>query len=177
MKYSAWSSLAISVCSALVAAGPAYAHVYPAPGYVSGGATSTVTLSVPNERSVAMSALALTVPKGFRIVEARSARGWTAHVSGHTATWTGGRLPGRATASLEVQLQAPAEPGSVSLLAEQRYPDGQVVRWPVSLTVVPGAEASQHLGIALVVGIFGLLAITAVAVFLRQRRFRSLQEK
>jgi uncharacterized protein YcnI len=191
MKCSAWLSLAISACrgeaclalvlgaavAALVAAAPAGAHVYASPGYVSGGATSTVTFSVPNERSVAMGALALTVPQGFRIVKVQPAPGWTAQVSGDTATWTGARLPGGATASLEVELQAPTEPGTVSLLAEQRYPDGQVVRWSVSLTVVPASEASQHLGTALVVGIFGLLAITAVAVLLRQRRLRSLQEK
>jgi uncharacterized protein YcnI len=191
MKSSAWLSLAISVCrgeaclalvlgavaAALVVAAPARAHVFPSPSYVPGGVRATVTFWVPNERGVAMSALTLTVPDGFRIVEARPADGWTARISGTTATWSGDRLPGRATANVTVELESPAEPGSVSLLAEERYPDGEVVRWPVSLTVVPGEDASQNLGAALAVGIFGLLAITVVAVLLRQRRLRSLQEK
>jgi uncharacterized protein YcnI len=177
MRCSGWSSLAILVCSALVLAVPAAAHVYPTPSYVPGGKTSTLALSVPNERDVPMSAVTLTVPEGFRVVGAQPAGGWTAAVTDRSATWSGGELPGRGTANLTVELEAPAEPGSVSLLAEETYPDGGVVRWPVAVTVVPGDEASQNLRAALVVGILGLLVITALALLLRRRRPRSLQEK
>jgi hypothetical protein len=176
MRCSAWSSLAISVCSALVFAATAGAHVISMPSYVQGGETSSVLLSVPNERSKPMRAVTITVPRGFRIASARSVAEWNASVQGRTATWSGGALPVAVTAHLTLDLEAPEKPGVVTLLAKESYTDG-AVRWPVTLTVIPGKEASQNLGAALVVGILGLLAITGLALLFGRRRTRSLQEK
>jgi hypothetical protein len=60
------------------------------------------------------------------------------------------------------------------LEAEQLYRTGDVVRWPVSLTVIPGSDTpSQNLGLAAVVGLIGLLAVAAVVVFAWRRRAES----
>jgi uncharacterized protein YcnI len=181
MKCSGWSSRAISACiglvSGLVLAAPAAAHVIASPTYVPGGDTSTIMLSVPNERGEPMTGVIITVPQGFRIVSADPVGEWNPTVQGMTATWAGGGLPGNATANVTLALQAPKEPGAVTLLAEETYGDGGIVRRPVALTVVPGAKPSQNLGTALVVGILGLLVVTTLVVLRRQRRARSLQEK
>jgi hypothetical protein len=176
MRCSAWSSLAISACSALVFAATAEAHVVSMPSYVRAGETSSILLSVPNERPKPMRGVTITVPRGFRIVGARPVAEWTADVQGRTATWSGGALPVAVTAHLALELEAPEKPGVVTLLAKESYADG-AVRWPVSLTIVPGAQASQNLGAALVAGILGLLAITGLALLLGRRRGRGAQAR
>jgi uncharacterized protein YcnI len=176
MRCSAWSSLAISVCSALLLAAPAAAHVVAEPSFVTGGSVSTLTFQAPNEREPPMTGLRVTVPQGFSIVQARPVGPWRGRVAGATAIWQGGLLPAKGIASFSLDVKAPARAGSVELDAVQTYPDRQVVRWPVALTVVPGAKPSQNLGAALVAGMLGLLALTALVVFLRQRRLRSVQD-
>jgi uncharacterized protein YcnI len=178
MRCSAWSSLAISVCSGLLFAASAAAHVIAKPSFLTGGRVSTLTLEAPNERDAPMTALRVTVPQGFTIVSARSTGAWAASASGRVVTWRGGRLAGRRLQIFTLELKAPDRAGSVQLDALQLYPDDEVVRWPVSVTVVPGEEPSQNLGAALVAGVIGLLGLTAVAVFLWQRRASpKLQEK
>jgi len=83
MRCSAWSSLAISVCSALVLAVPAAGHITVVPPFVSSAGTATLTLTAPNERDEPMTGLVVTVPDGFRISRAEQGEGW---VSGHGST-------------------------------------------------------------------------------------------
>jgi uncharacterized protein YcnI len=180
MRCSAWSSLAISVCScagALALATPAAAHVYATPSFVPGGKTATLSLSVPNERGVPMTGVTVTVPDGFRVLKALPVGGWQTQVTRSIATWSGRGLPARGLANITLDVRARTSPGDVALLAKERYRDGGIVQWPVNLTVVPGAEPSQNLGIALIVGLLGLVVVTAVVVVFWQRRLRSLQGK
>ena len=177
MRCSGWSSLAISVCSALLLAAPAAAHVYPRPSYVEGGRTSTISLSVPNEREAGMTSIEITAPDGFRMIAAQPPAGWTAEVNGRVARWSGAPLPARGSATLTLELRAPAESGDVELTATERFADGGTVTWPVALTVVPGDEPGQHLGAALAAGVIAILGLTAAGLFLWQRRVRSLQER
>ncbi|MGH3137167.1 MAG: hypothetical protein ACRDPV_11815 [Gaiellaceae bacterium] len=179
MRCSGWSSLAISVCSALALtlAGPAGAHVTVVPPFVSAGDSATLSLTVPNERETDMTGFAITFPGDFRIVEARSDGSWRSSVQGTTATWDGGRLAPKAAATFTFEIEGPAEPGPAVLEAAQRYPGGAIVRWPVALLVTPAAEgSSQNLGWALVIVLVGLVALTAIGVVV-VRRARSLQEK
>jgi uncharacterized protein YcnI len=177
MKFSAWLSLAISACSALLFVAPAAAHVVASPSFVAGGSTSILTFAAPNERDVPMTALTVTVPSGFKIEDARSTGTWRATVHGRTATWSGGRIAAKAIENFALDVKARTGAGDVQFDAVQLYPDREVVKWPVALTVVPGSKPGQNLGAALVAGLLGLLGLTGLVVFLWQRRLGSLQEK
>jgi hypothetical protein len=173
MRCSGWSSLAISVCSALALlfALPAAAHVIAAPAFVPSGSSQSVTFSGPNEREFPMTAFALTVPQGLEITHAHEIEGWDESIDGPTATWLGGPLAPNAEIGFGITLEADVEPGVVELQAVQRYPDGSAVSWPVALTVTPADESpSQNLALAGVVGLIGVLCVVAVAMLAWRRR-------
>jgi uncharacterized protein YcnI len=177
MRCSGWSSLAISVCSALLLAGPAAAHVTVVPPFVPANGTDIVSLTGPNEREEPMTGFEVSVPSEFRIVHAHAADGWDESVQGSTATWIGGSLAPGAETTFRLELEAPSAPGPGSLEAVQRYPGGDVVTWDVGLTVTPeSGSSSQNLGWALVTALIGVAVIAAVGVALL-RRTRSLQER
>jgi uncharacterized protein YcnI len=170
MRCSGWSSLAISVCSALALAGTAAAHVFGSPQFIPSGSTETITLDVPNERKAPMTSFVVKVEDGLQIEHAHPADGWDEEVAGDTATWSGGSLAGLQITKFLISLKAVAQPGPVAFETELRYDSGAVVRWPVSLTVVPGNENSQNVGLAAVVGVIGLLVVGAVAILAWRRR-------
>jgi hypothetical protein len=173
MRCSGWSSLAISVCSALALlfASPANAHVIAAPPFVPSGSSESVTFSGPNERDVPMIAFALTVPGGLEIAHAHEVVGWDESIEGSTATWLGGPLAPGAEIGFGITLEADVEPGVVELEAVQRYRDGGDVSWPVALTITPADESpSQNLALAGVVGLIGVLLVIAVAMLAWRRR-------
>ena len=177
MRFSGWSSLAISICSVLAFAAPAAAHITLVPPILSAGDAATLSLTGPNERDEPMTGFAVSVPSEFRIVHAHPADGWESSVHGSTAIWTDGSLAPGAEATFRLELEAPTEPGPAQLEAVQRYRDGDVVTWDIGLTVTPGSAASsQNLGWALVTAVIGVVVMTAIGIaFLR--RTRSLQEK
>ena len=173
MRCSGWSSLAISACSAatLMLPGPAAAHVVATPPFVASGSSESVTFSGPNERDDPMTAFALTVPAGLEIAHAHVVEGWDESIEGSTATWLGGPLEPQAEIDFGMTLEADVEPGVVQLEAEQRYPDGEVVAWPVSLTITPAGESpSQNLALVGVVALVGLLSLAAIAMLAWRRR-------
>jgi uncharacterized protein YcnI len=181
MRCSGWSSLAISVCSALgivVFAGSASAHVIAMPTYIPSKGSEAIILEVPNERPDPMTSFVVNVPSGIEIEHAHPADGWSESVEGATARWTGGSLPARAQVDFRLTLKADVEPGAVALDAEQLYGDGGVVTWPVSITITPATEnPSQNLALAGVVGVIGLLVIAAVAMLAMRRRPGPLPEE
>ena len=179
MRFSGWSSLVISACSALVLATPAAAHVTVTPPFVPTGDSATFSLTGPNERNEPMTGFAVSIPRGFRLVAAHSPNGWSATVREKRATWTGGSLAAGTEATFHVELEASSPPGPAELEVEQQYPGGEVVRWPVALTVTPsgGDEPSQNLGWGLITGLVGLLVTVGVVAVVWVRRNRSLQER
>ena len=177
MKCSGWSSLAISVCSALVLVGGASAHVVASPQFLASGDTESISLAAPNERDEPMTGFAVTAPPGLEIVHAHPSEGWSEQLDGSTATWTGGSLPTLTETSFGISLKAVAQPGIVVLETQQRYDGGEVVRWPVAITVIPGTEgSSQNLALAAVVGLVGVLVVVAVAMVAWRRRADAAQE-
>jgi uncharacterized protein YcnI len=173
MRCSGWSSLAISVCSAvaLVLASPAGAHVVATPAFLPSGSAESISFAGPNERDAPMTSFTLTVPEGIVIVHAHVVDGWEESVSGSTATWTGGSLAPNQEIDFGATLEADVEPSVVHVQANQRYEDGSVVSWPVSLTVTPAEETpSENLALAGVVGLIGVLVVVAVAMFAWRRR-------
>jgi uncharacterized protein YndB with AHSA1/START domain len=177
MRCSVWSSLAISACSALALAAPAGAHVTAEPAFLAAGGTATLSLTGPNERDEPMTGFSLAVPRDFRIVAARSADGWSADVQEAGVSWSGGSLAPEADATFAVELEAPVGPGPAELQAKQLYAGGEVVAWPVALTVIPSSEpSSQNIGWAVLTAVVGAVVLTAIGLALL-RRTRSLQEK
>ena len=87
MRCSGWSSLAISVCSALVLTGTAPAHVIATPTFVPSGSSESITLAAPNERDTSMTRFSITAPAGLEIAHADALDGWTDELDGATATW------------------------------------------------------------------------------------------
>ena len=165
------------ILAAFLLVAPAGAHVTVVPPFVSAGDSATLSLTVPNERETEMTGFAITVPEDLRIVEARSNESWRGAVQGTTATWNGGRLGPKAEATFALELEGPTEPGPAVLEAAQLYPGGEIVRWPVALTVVPEADpSSQNLGWVVVTGLVGLVVLTGIGLAI-VRRARSLQEK
>jgi uncharacterized protein YcnI len=173
MRCSGWSSLAISACSAaaLMLPGPAAAHVVATPTFLASGSSESVTFSAPNERDDPMTAFALTVPVGVEISHAHEVEGWDESVEGSTATWLGGPLASGEEIAFGMTLEADAEPSIVELQAEQRYSDGEVVAWPVSLTITPADDSpSRNRALVGVIALIGLLSVAAVAMLAWRRR-------
>ena len=171
MRCSGWSSLAISVFSALLFAGPAAAHVVAMPAYLPSKSSESITFEVPNERVDPMTAFVVTAPRGLTIEHAHPVEGWTGTVEGVTATWSGGSLSSGAVATFGMTMKANAKPGLIELTTEQRYADHGVVEWPVVLTITPAAESpSQNLALAGIVGLIGVLVVVAIAILAWRRR-------
>jgi len=175
MRCSGWSSLAISVCStvavALALPGSAAAHIVATPPFLASGSSESVSFTGPNERGDPMTSFAMTVPTGIEIAHAHEVEGWDASIEGSTAVWSGGSLAPDGEIAFGLTLEADAEPGVVELQAEQRYPDGAVVSWPVALTITPADDsASQNLALAGVVALIGLLAVAAIGLLAWRRR-------
>lgn len=149
----------------------ARAHVVAMPGFLPSQGTKSISLDVPNEREQPMTSFVVTAPSGLAILHAHSVAGWEEEATDSTATWTGGSLAANAAETFGVALEADVDPGIVELEAEQRYGDGGVVKWPVSLTVTPAEDTpSQNLALAGVVGLIGLLVVGAVAMLALRRR-------
>jgi hypothetical protein len=170
-------ALVAAIGAALVFAAPAAAHVVASPAFLASGATETIELSVPNERGAPMTSLVVTAPPGLEIVSLEEPEGWDAVVEGQTATWSGGSLRTALSETFGLRVKATMEPGPVDLDVEQRYADGKV-RWPVALTIVPGATDSGSGSSSLVVGVIvaiGVLVTAAIALLARRRRTEPAQ--
>jgi hypothetical protein len=143
------------------------------PTYVASGSSQTIIFSGPNERQRTMTSFVLTAPAGLslEITHVHPVDGWTEESTASTATWTGGSLAPRADVPFRATLKATADPGVLQVKADQRYPDGGIVSWPIGITVLPPkATPSQNLALAGVVGLLGVLIVVAVAMLAWRRR-------
>ena len=165
------AAIGAALLGALLAAAPAAAHVIAEPAYVTANEVGTISLDVPNERDQPMIGLVVGVPPEVEIVHAHGPTIWQSTFTAATAKWTGAALAPGATQRFAVVLEAKTEPGTVQLRAEQLYRDGGVVRWPVSLTVLPSKnDPSQNLQLAAVLGLIGLLVLVAIGVLFWRRQ-------
>jgi hypothetical protein len=156
-----------------VLAAPATARAHPTavPTFVTAGQRETVAFEAPNERQARQTGFSVTVPPELEIVAAGdSDGGWPGTVRGSTASWSGCCLAYGAPASFPLELRAADAPGDVHVEVRQLYPDGQRVRWPLPLTVLPGAkESGSALTVVLVAGL-GLVVTVGLVVLLWLRR-------
>ena len=166
---------------ALIVPAAAGAHVTIAPPFVEEGAETAIAFQTPNERPPhATISLTVTAPRAIAIVSAPAVPGWQATVSGPSATWSGGRLAGRATTSFPLHITARARPGTYDFAATQRYDDGASVEWNAALSVLPATGAAapkQHPWGAVAAALAGIAVIAGGLLGLRHFRRRPLQEQ
>lgn len=171
------------VCALAALALPAWAgaHVTLSPPFVEAGVETTVAFETPNERPPhATVGLVVEAPAGVSFSAVTPPKGWRLHLETTRVEWTGGRIEGARTFEFRVRVLARTRAGNQVFRAVQRYDDGEDVRWPATLSVLPaeGAAApSQHLGRALAAAAAGLVALAGSLVVLRRLRRRPLQER
>jgi len=166
--------LPLVAAAALAVCGSAAAHIVPEPQVVRSGSTATVSLAVPNERPERMTGFDVTLPPGFRIVEARPTAGWTARADESTAKWSGGRLAHLGIETYVVRVEVTADPGTATLDMRQVYPSGAHVRWLADVSVRPGrpsaGDHAQSGGALAVSGAVGAAVVLGVAALAWRRR-------
>jgi len=173
-------TLVIGVCvvSFFTSAGSVLAHIGVTPGLLVVGDTQTLVLTVHNDLDGPMTGLSVAAPGGIRIGLGDVGQKWEAIVENETATWMGGPLAANTGTTFEVELAVEDATlvGPVQLQAEQLYPRGGSLPWPISVTVIPArADSSQRLTWA-IVGALALFATVGIGLRALRRRGRTLQE-
>ena len=168
MRFSAWSLRVISVCSALVFAAPASAHLSVSPTRVGVGEAVDLTFGAPNEDDdLGIDHVTLTAPAGFELDDAEAKPGWTQSRTGSSVTWTGGRIPKGEYATFGIRGTAPATPGTVTFKVRVGDRTGTSITYRVGLDVVTSTSrdnGARSLGkaavaVALVAGALALGAL------------------
>jgi uncharacterized protein YcnI len=170
MRCSGWSLPAISVCSALVFAGAASAHLSVDPTRVSAGSEVDLVFSVPNEDdAVGVDHVTVSVPEGFELDDAEAKTGWTQSRTPRAIVWSGGYIPKRQYATFSLRGTAPTSTGTVvfNVLVGDRT--GKSITYRVGLEVAAGAEhdaGARTLGkaaliVAIAAGAFALVGLFA----------------
>jgi len=150
MRCSGWSSLAISVCSALVFAGAASAHLSLDPPKVQTGQAVDLTFSVPNEDdAVGVDHVTLGIPADFELDDAEAKPGWTQSRTGQAITWSGGNIPKGEYATFSIRGTAPKKAETVlfNVLVGDRT--GKSITYRVGLDVAahgPEDSGARTLG-------------------------------
>jgi hypothetical protein len=158
----------------------ALAHVTISPTYVEADKTATIRFETPNERPPhATVGLVIEAPPGVAFESAPAPPGWKLELQTTRATWTGGRIVGVRTVAFPIRVLARTRAGNQTFRAVQSYDDGEQVRWPAALSVLPAAgndAPSQHVGRALAAGAVGLLLLVGSFLVIRLLRRSPLQE-
>ena len=145
MRFSAWSSLSISVCSALVLAAPAAAHLSIDPATVQKGQTVDLVFSVPNEAdAIGVNHVTLGVPQDFELDDAEAKPGWTQSRTGQAITWSGGLIPKGTFARFSIRGTAPAKVETVLFNVLVGNRTGKSITYRVGLDV--NATSGQDKG-------------------------------
>lgn len=152
-------------------ASPAFAHVVVKPAEVVSASFQTFTVSVPNEKDVAVTKVKVLIPSGVQHVSPTQKIGWTIATtkdsSGEGAavtaiTWSGGTISAGLRDDFTFSAQAPSNTTELQWKAYQTYADGTTVAWdkakagghddasgPFSVTNVVQHTAEQNVDQAL----------------------------
>jgi uncharacterized protein YcnI len=168
MKFSAWSSLSISACSALVLAAPAAAHLSVNPSQIHTGELADVTFSIPNaDDAIGIDHVTLGVPADFQLDDAEAKPGWTQSRRGQTITWSGGRIPVGQYATFSIRGTAPAKAETVRFNVLVGDRTGKSITYPAPLEVTAATNrdtgartlGKAALGVAIVGAVLALGAL------------------
>lgn len=112
----------------------AFAHVVVSPAQAEVGSRTTFTISVPNEKQVAVTGLRLTIPAGLENVTPTVHAGWTIATTkdGETTTeirWDQGSIPMGMRDEFSFRAMVPGKETDLIWKAYQTYADGTTVAW------------------------------------------------
>src|SRR4029079_18782343 len=170
----------ISVCSALVFASAASAHLSIDPKRVQPSAEVDLVFSVPNEDdAVGVDHVTLGIPTDFQLDDAEAKPGWTQSRTGQAITWSGGLIPRHQFATFSIRGTAPAKVETVlfNVLVGDRT--GRSITYRVGLDITAtstednGAPTLREaaLGVAIVAAILAVAALfVGLYVWLRPPR-------
>lgn len=154
------AALLSAAALALIAAGPAQAHIQVAPQRVAPDDAVIFTVLVPGEKpSAETTRVEVKVPPGVLPYSFSEVPGWSRRLtrakdnSVATIVWTG-RLPSDGFVELPFLAATPPEPGELEWKSLQTYSNGEVVRWigspesaePAPVTVVDAAAPRLNAG-------------------------------
>jgi uncharacterized protein YcnI len=180
MKSSAWLSLSISACSALVLAAPAAAHLSLNPSRVHTGQLADITFSIPNaDDAIGIDHVTLGIPADFQRDDAEAKPGWTQSRTGQAITWSGGHIPKNQFATFSIRGTAPSKVETVlfNVLVGDRT--GKSITYRVGLDVTATSNHDQGartlgkaaLGVAILAAVLALGALfVGLYVWLRPPR-------
>jgi uncharacterized protein YcnI len=132
------SASLLAVAVSLAATGTAAAHVVVRPAEVETAAFQTFTVSAPNEKPVAYTAIRVDIPAGLKHVTPTVKQGWQATVvkegEGEAAvvksiTWNGSQVAAGFRDDFSFSAQVPATAADLQWKAYQTYADGVTVTW------------------------------------------------
>jgi uncharacterized protein YcnI len=180
MRFSAWSSLSISVCSALVFAAPAAAHLSLNPSRIHTGQLADIAFSIPNaDDAIGINHVTLGIPADFQLDDAEAKPGWTQSRTGQAITWSGGNIPKNQFATFSIRGTAPLKVETVlfNVLVGDRT--GKSITYRVGLDITADSNQDKGartlgkaaLGVAIVAAILALGALfVGLYVWLRPPR-------
>ena len=131
------TTIAAGIIISLSMPAVAFAHVVVTPTEVTSESRQIFTLSVPNEKDVAVTAVTLTIPEGIDDLQPNVSAGWNistqANAKGviQSVTWKG-EIPAGQRADLVFKAMAPAKTGDIAWKATQVYADGSQTKWDQS---------------------------------------------
>jgi hypothetical protein len=165
MKCRRWSSLGISVCSALALAAPAVAAVEVSPQRIDPGQTARLFFWLANDGDVPITSVAIGIPTDFRLGEVESKGSWKTAIHTRTASWDDGRIAPGEFAFFSVTVKAPAveERAVFSILAGRST--GRTVTYQAQVNVV-AARPTRDQPARLIATIALIVAIVAAIVAL-----------
>ena len=197
--YKIAGSIIAAIVAVVAVPAAAFAHVVVTPGQAGIGQELVFTVSVPNERTVPVTSVRLTIPSGVDDVTPTIAPGFTIATTGGSTTvtsitWTG-TIPVGQREDFSFGAQMPSGATQLDWKAYQTYADGTVVHWdqtpagsddatgnagPYSVTKVvddlstnapstTNAAGSNNSTLALVFSIVALL-FSVIALLLRRKR-------
>jgi len=168
MKFSAWSSLSISICSALVLAAPAAAHLSIDPANVQKSQSVDLVFSVPNEDdAIGVDHVTLGIPQDFQLDDMEAKPGWTQSRTGQAITWSGGLIPKGTFARFAIRGTAPPKVETVlfNVLVGDRTGKSITYRVGLGVTATAGQDRGARtlgkaaLGVAIAAAILALGAL------------------
>lgn len=140
----------MSVMAIAMIPGVASAHVVVTPKQAAVGDHVLFSISVPNEKEVAVSSVKLAIPAGLENVQPNVLAGWdisttTDNDTVTSITWTG-TIPAGQRADLIFKAQAPAKASELDWKAYQTYADGTAVSWDQKPVSNPADDDSSNTG-------------------------------